>query len=115
MKAIELTEEHKAKLLEMCKVLFPKRNIRFTVAPSAKPAFKKDYISYDIDFATGDSIHWFEFCLELCQRLATTYPKNFIAVQPNFNYVTVHYKFWNEDSSKIHPIDYLYEEFKKLK
>jgi hypothetical protein len=98
MKNIELTEEHKVELLEMCKVLFPEYVI---------------YLADDDGFIEGEqwvgdqnmgedrpvnefNIHWFEFCMTyLINKLELEYT-SIIVLTEN------------------HPVDYLYEEFKKL-
>lgn len=101
MKPIVLTKEHESKLLEMCNELFM---FDFKI-------IKNNIKIFNIEGTHYTTIHWFEFCMEICQKLALEYKQ--IAIQNNFNYVTVHYKYWNDDKLKIHPIDYLYEEFKK--
>ena len=105
MKNIELTENHKSKLLEMCKVLFPE----YTTIPNDKnPKFltinwftKQGYFIHlmdDDDLKENKMIHWFEFCHEyLVEKILGDY--NLIFCGPN----------------RKHPVDYLYEEFKKLK
>ena len=117
MKNIELTEDHKSKLLEMCKELFP------------------EYVIYTADndgFIEGEqwvgdqnmgedrpvnefNIHWFEFCTTYL--LDKLHPDNDKQSKDN----------WSMDLSdkdyvilkiivrKKHPVDYLYEEFLKLK
>jgi len=106
MKNIELTKEHKSKLLEMCEKLFPEYK----------------YISYDIDIVhpgfismwkkrilgfhyNGLIIHWFEFCMihlafKLCKK--------------DFNTLSLN-TYSNLIQYNQHPVDYLYEKFKKLK
>lgn len=97
MKSITLTEEHKSKLLEMCKVLFPEM---FT------PTIQDNgYINYSntgktIDYE--DKFHWFEFCMtHLAKKLLNPYDFTLYQTTGNFLYK--------------HPIDYLYEQFKLLK
>lgn len=90
MKAIELTEEHKSKLLEMCKALFPKT-----------PAFRTDgeFFIYFEDKNKNIVIHWFEFCMtHLSEKLVVDYGASYYEMTHNYN-----------------PVDYLYEHFKKLK
>jgi hypothetical protein len=121
MKSIELTEDHKSKLLEMCKVLFPEyefcfhhhdegkpdKNIPYNFLPGFIFGFKK----YE-DGSTSENyhdvdifIHWFEFCTitlwnELYLKLGNLELKNYYELLLN---------------NLIHPVDYLYEEFLKLK
>lgn len=113
MKKIPITKRQQVKLREMIRVLYPEYDSRLT-----RPFFEKDDVCFvQISLKTvtkyDQEIHWFEFCLEICQTLAMKH--RLVAIQNNFMYVTVHYKFWNEDKSKIHPIDFLYQEFKELK
>ena len=103
MKNIELTEEHKSKLLEMCKKLF------------------SEYVEIDFDESglltlwkekcpstQWTEIHWFEFCLnELCFKI--------LDVKRDYLGLSQLQKFRLQEYSKNHPVDYLYEEFKKLK
>ena len=103
MKSIQLTEEHKTKLLEMCKVLFPEYpDLQFGV--KEKHNWSKEYLVFGL---TGNEpiIHWFEFCTitlwnELYLKLGNLELKSYYELLLN---------------DLIHPVDYLYEEFKKLK
>ena len=105
MKNIELTEDHKSKLLEMCKELFPKyKTIVFT---EDHKQFEEGEDNNILLFFSGKteiapSIHWFEFCMtHLCDKV-------FIHDESLNEFLLT----FNVDK---HPIDYLYEEFKKLK
>lgn len=108
MKPLELTEEHKIKLLEMFRELFPEyTRIEF-------------YEIYNIEFEinnTSNTIHWFEFCLlHLSEKIYKTFSKiteedNWYGSHLNWAINTMYTK----KPHKIHLIDYLYEEFKKLK
>jgi len=122
MKNIELTEEHKSKLLEMCNKLFWNGCIN-----------KCDFNELGILFIALDKnykynhkilkIHWFEFCMtHLVEKIIAT----FIV---NKDQDRIYKRTLNDDLSKFyleslnfsrgfnktHPIDYLYKEFKKLK
>ena len=119
MKNIELTENHKSKLLEMCKVLFPE----YTTIPNDKnPKFltinwftKQGYFIHlmdDDDLKENKMIHWFEFVM-------THLPEK-IFKNPKGNFQGINGRpYWcekvAESFAKVHPVDYLYEEFKKLK
>lgn len=111
MKNIELTEDHKSKLLEMCKVLFPEVKIHTGMLSDGSQAPEK-VLDYPVDLEWGtewdlpyisvetEQIHWFEFCMtHLVRELMC---KNTKHMQQLF-------------MGLKHPIDYLYEEFKKLK
>lgn len=117
MKPIELTEEHKTKLLEMAKVLFPEYvRISFNI-PNHEYDDEGDNV---IDFFTEDNkdgqswsyIHWFEFCMTyLTKKLFFGIPRNsdkYLEFCKDFSMY-----FLNQKGK--HPIDYLYEEFKKMK
>jgi len=90
MKPIELTNVHKAKLLEMCKVLFP---IEYGI-----------FIGNDGMISLrglGKQIHWFEFCMtHLRTKLNLHHDDLYLTTNPNVNTFT-------------HPVDYLYSQFKK--
>lgn len=95
MTAIELTEEHKEKLLEMCKELFPEFLIDEDTyfdengILSTNLRIKEDsYIGYEI--------HWFEFCMtHLREKLNLHHDDMFCTMNPGKN-------------SFKHPIEYLY-------
>lgn len=107
MKNIELTEDHKSKLLEMCNKLFWNGCIN-----------KNDFRENDILLIAIDKnykynhkilkIHWFEFCLtHLCTKLYNiSHLKDESSIKQLIGHICQDVK---------HPIDYLYEEFKKLK
>lgn len=94
MKAIELTEEHKSKLLEMCKELFPKHEWSFR-----NDLEDEGMIDIDIRTRNFKMIHWFEFCM--------TYLAKKVCKSDG---VALTFK---DDNNNI--IEFLYEEFKKLK
>ena len=118
MVAIELTKKHKEKLLEMCKTLFPNVldvpdkidedlslnttfiNIRNEVYLN-KGTPNEEYISNDY------SIHWFEFCL--------THLRYKLNLSGNDYHTIGDVYFSNDLLDGVHPVDYLYEQFKKLK
>lgn len=94
MEPIKLSIEQKEKLLEMCNKLFPKEGIWIKILD------EDIYYSKNGKFP-GFKIHWFEFCYEhLLSRL---------------NLSVYRYTRFKQEMGNIHIIDYLYEEFKKLK
>ena len=154
MKNIELTEEHKTKLLEMCKVLFPEYNRKYlkkefdklegdfsySEYKSQKPKWSIGndgvvylqlyYILYEDMSYELIEIHWFEFCMtHLIIKLSKEFTKQKLSEAdytdnqyPNWFSEKVSYHLnpfrneeFEEDILFIHPIDYLYEEFRKLK
>ncbi len=103
MKNIELTEEHKSKLLEMCEKLFPEYDFTLDKWEQCFVTLGlKSKVAYD------SHIHWFEFCMtHLVDKIYET--RLFNGTEPPFISMV---------ASRIncgHIIDYLYEEFKKLK
>lgn len=102
MKPIELTEEHKKKLLEMCRVLFPELNnleVRDSMEDFCFP-FEHICVEYERNI-----IHWFEFVI---QHLAT---KIYNLQNPSTT-MTLYRGYLCQEVDN--PIDYLYEQFKKL-
>lgn len=102
MKPIELSDLQKEHLLEMCNKLFI----------SSKPIInKKGFIKLwqqDLSAIEGEyliKIHWFEFCI---MDLTT---KIYNILQPSTTITLMRGHVAQED----HPIDYLYEQFKKIK
>lgn len=132
MKSIQLTEEHKSKLIEMCKELFPEYD--FTL-----DKWKQCFVTFGLKSKDlyEQHIHWFEFCSRfLMSKLDNLYfEKVMDPVDPfskqnkdkNLKYPDNWGELWsirpflmftsnlNGVSYKKHPVDYLYEEFKKLK
>ena len=97
MKNIELTENHKSKLLEICKILFPEY-VEIDFNKSGLLTLWKE----KCPSIQWSEIHWFEFCMtHLCDKI-------FIHDESLNEFLLT----FNVDK---HPIDYLYEEFKKLK
>lgn len=110
MKAIELTKEQKEKLLEMCKALFPtfnwsdelygsKQYVHFYSKEEGIPIITGGFLYEGNSYQVDECIHWFEFCMT---QLATALMcKNKKHMQQLF-------------MGLKHPVDYLYEQFKKL-
>jgi len=113
MSPIELTDLHKFKLLEMCKVLFPNYyHLNFYSAQSK--ALQISETKNDLDL-----IHWFEFVMTyLVEKILNPNPNH-----PNRGLVDKFKDFFwqtnlfimNSNEGTKHPIDYLYEQFKQLK
>lgn len=136
MKQIELTEEHKKKLLEMCKILFPEFQIWTLNEECHVGAYNYDFnnllFSNELEhhLYKAQSIHWFEFCMTHLQN------KLFRKLNDFSGHLTADYaeelgKQWNDElmmrtsfffhnptrnekNHPWHPIDYLYSQFKKL-
>jgi hypothetical protein len=137
MKQIELTEKHKTKLLEMCEVLFSEFNEwrfgKVTAEGNLEDFYNKTknlswedkekhkqscdflWIEKDFKYEHDDDIersetwviHWFEFCM--------THLVNKLELLCKLNLIHSFYSFNEQINSNEHIIDYLYEEFKKLK
>jgi len=130
MKSIELTEDHKSKLLEMCKELFPEYSqIQFSNPDDPDAGFDSiegilhlgKFINKGRGFSVLESIHWFEFLIsEFFNRLSSK-----LTLQQKFNGELVYghnirialVENCIDDTTDYykHPVDYFYEEFKKLK
>lgn len=118
MKNIELTEEHKSKLLEMCKELFPE--YKYFGWSELYDGSKSELIGimFYKENVEALNIHWFEFCItKLSYKIfdSSKYPSK------NAGDDTVQYlcdmmdrQTWYTKEA-YHPVDYLYEEFLKLK
>lgn len=119
MKSIILTEEHKAKLLEMCFKLFKKEIHGLTIQDNGFLNYSDTSKTTDYD----DRIHWFEFCItHLVSKIFESFEEDdedfydrYINNGASFNGVGVNEMIFVMLSSRKHPIDYLYKEFKKLK
>lgn len=97
MKPLTLTEEHKIKLLEMCKSLFPEYNndIELDIDPTYDGHDMHVYLGLHVGY-----IHWFEFCtLHLTDKLGWC---------PSV-------LFQNSDGTvrEEHPIDFMYDIYKQ--
>jgi len=113
MKSIELTKEQKDKLLEMCKALFPELTDLEIRDSMEDFCFKFEHICIEYGRKNNNLviIHWFEFCMTKLPEKIFGNPKN------SFQGLNGR-PYWcekvAESFAKVHPVDYLYEEFKKL-
>lgn len=125
MNKIKLTQKHKNKLIEMIKKLFPEFvKVEFCVDNSDydQDEYEKClqlFIQFDGDGQEWSEIHWFEFCMtHLLEKILNPNPENPTrGLQKRFKEF-----FWetnlyamNCNKESLHPIDYLYEEFKLIK
>jgi hypothetical protein len=135
MTPIKLTTEQENKLLEMCKALFPKHFEYYMsdergTCKSYNYPWSRDYVLFtDRMGFTTMIMHWFEFCMtQLVEKILNPNPeKPLRGLQRKFkDFFWETNIYWeknqaslenNDDSQndKKHPIDYLYDEFKKLK
>jgi hypothetical protein len=113
MKRIELTEEQLNKFLEMCNVLFPEYS---QVMEDDFPGIFWFYKNKN----DGTAIHWFEFCIRhLVDEIAwKNIQTNILADCEYEDKRTELIRELFKDRifpGMYHPVDYLYEEFLKLK
>lgn len=114
MKSIELTDDHKSKLLKMCKVLFPEYTEIYLGIDDYDDNFD-GFICFQktIPLISNiiESVHWFEFCITKLSVKILCQNKNIINSSYSKNYFLQN-KIINSDE---HIVNYLYKEFKKLK
>lgn len=124
MKNIELTEEHKSKLLEMCKVLFPEDEFTFDNDFGDDGFIDRNFLGENKSNLMweddGSHFHWFEFCItEIVNELSWKNIKTDILADceyEDFRMKLITNIFKDKlTTEKFHIVDYLYEEFKKLK
>lgn len=116
MKAIKLTKEHKKKLLKMCKTLFPEyKNWDLKLEGEYKNHLIASF-EEDNDYIPNCDlyIHWFEFCMtHLIDKLSIEFAKS---EGEDDSCLKEEFLFHlSKIKNKIHPVDYLYKEFLKLK
>lgn len=111
MKRIQYTSEQEKKLIEMSLFLFPEyKEIHINGA----------WIYFNKELRPFDSIPIFEFCMtHLCDKISMNLTNQMCTGMPQY-YDESEKLDWNSQSlvsmlKECHPIDYLYEEFKKLK
>ena len=122
MTTITLTEKHKEKLIEMCKALFPEYKYWHLHSGSCDLCTENT-----LDFAkdvmprwnSWNRVHWFEFVMThltdiMYKNIWKQMRKNNklfdVITKEGFYTQVLHHKC---DIIK-HPVDYLYEQFKKL-
>jgi len=112
MKNIELTEDHKSKLLEMCKILFPEYDFRIN-----RPLFSNNESLSTIQLGKKsiniyeEEIHWFEFCMTYLAKKLIPKVTNYNLDDAYNSLYNIIYQFWENEHNHI--IDYLYEKFKE--
>lgn len=137
MRNLKLDPSHRTKLLEMAKALFSEYNSvsvqsyykgKYTTFTEGIE-FKTDKISFpykamgNIDpFIAHKYMDWFEFCMtELAEKIYNPNPLKVCRAleQKICNFYWSMNLYWSNPRSTNpnvkHPIDYLYDEFKKLK
>ena len=117
MKPLGLTEEQKEKLLEMCNKLFPEYKFSWEYDMYGR-ALKQDFNDVLCIFTKEKAfnIHWFEFCMIwLVVKL-----RSFSKIQEHtptqlMDFYNFYWDVSNYRMTQVHPVDYLYEQFKKIK
>jgi hypothetical protein len=121
MKNIELTEDHKIKLLEMCNFLFPE--YKFTLEQDCQLG-AHSYSFNNLVFSklteknhllNGIEIHWFEFCITWLSHKIIFNPNNklFACNHNHASLLESTMSIFYGEKHGIHPVDYLYKRFKK--
>lgn len=110
MKKIVLTEEHMAKIFDMCNHYYANAVLAGAVIIDGMIIFKE----LNGDFT---KIHWMELCLtHLSAKVIFTpsKPKHF-AQDTHFRLVDNMMKLFNQEDKFIHPVDFLHNEYLKGK
>jgi len=120
MNSIKLTNIQRLNILVMCKKLFPEYdNIRFGTSVMTT---SRDYLYFHKkknDFVTEIiNIHWFEFCInylsgEIFNHI--NYPWIYPGQDVQDGLSEMMMRQWWYRKEAYHPVDYLYEEFLRLK
>ena len=109
MKTIKLNKGQKDKLLKICVELFPKYS-RIEFNDPSDPDAGIDSLNGvlhfgqrvgDTGFNVKESIHWLELCIT--------------HIMPELRIYHYSYETWRFSDTKIHYVDYLYNEFLKYK
>ena len=127
MESIKLTKKQKNKLLEMCKALFPLDYFSFNNDQEEDGIIDRNFASNYMPKSMkrlywddeGSHFHWFEFCMTHLVNVIF-YP-NMTNINRNTRDKVKYFFFQSFINSTEggtagyeHPIDYLYEQFKKL-
>lgn len=143
MRPLELSKEQRDKLLEMCKELFPEyKLIELTEAdlglgggphivgtPYCGDGFDC-YIGFsNMDVPRDDytCIHWFEFCMtHLVSKISAKLDDQLEDDTPDSKHMNIvitardwvgemYLKIMDSWNKSVHPVEYLYEQFKRIK
>lgn len=107
MKPIELSEDQKTKLLEMCQVLFPEYKFGFENDNSDLGIM--EFYPPNSKWKEVTFTHWFEFCLtHLVDKISNRFE---IINKENRQIIRddLYHSIWKLNHN---PIDYLYSQFK---
>lgn len=115
MTPIELTQDQEDKLLEMAKELFT--DYRWYIEDSIVEQYHgiNDDEIYEEEIALC-KIHWFEFCIvKLYPNIQASMPKTIGHSEKLMEEYGILWDICNYDFTKIHPVDYLYKQFQKIR
>ncbi len=124
MQPLKLTPEHRIKLLKMAKALFPEYKSIFITpcevgiggidlnnSMNVIELCKNKNANFGNKHIDDIAVHWFEFCtVQIFLALYRSRGDMDKYMNNLFNYTVLH----NGSELKIHPVDYLYTEFKNL-
>lgn len=115
MKSLKLTPKHKTKLLEMCEILFQNFS-PFDLELEPQYDGSQYHIIFRYMKDNMFEIHWFEFCMtHLLEKILNPTPnKPNRAIKEHFQEFFWFTNLYCNGQGGQHPIDYLYNEFKKL-
>jgi hypothetical protein len=97
---IELTKDHKERLIEICEYMFPEYYKIEMVPDGEYIRFFKDKNSKVVDF----DIHWFEACM-------TIIPISFSEVEGDWHYYLNWLNYHMTRKQMLHPVDYYHAVF----
>jgi len=104
MENLELTEDHRSKLIEMCEKLFPQYK-EFELELEEQYDGSKGFLSFrnknSNSFLDTQDVYWYEFCIRYL------IPKIFQGIQEIIDCRTMFCELPN-------PIDYLHANFERL-
>jgi len=110
MKPIKLTDTQKDKLLEMTRKLFSEYDCELKLRNNVISLGEKH-----LDLYIAET-HWFEFCMtHLIVKLTGLLPSKYRKPESLMEMYNFYWDASNYTITRVHPVDYLYEQFKKLK
>ena len=108
MNQIKLTDRQSKRLIKMCMNLF---------VSDIKPHIDNNNnivvwnLAKDINAEYATSIHWFEFCMtKLWIKI-----NSLLSHKTPEELMSMYNAFWDILNEELHPVNYLYEQFKQLK
>lgn len=108
MKVIQLTQEHKSKLIEMSNTLFPERKEIVLTKHNTIRFDWKDKGSYYTH--SKETIHWFEFSWKILNKILEVSQMSPLKVQKE---IILYGLICFNDFETCHPVEHLYILFNK--